>query len=185
MSRFEITDLGLGMKRVRRVARGDARGSLTRLFCDQDLAAAGWSKPVAQVNWVENKMRGTVRGLHYQVAPHAEDKLLFCMDGEIHDVVVDVRLASPSLLQHVAANLSAARGEGLFIPAGFAHGYQCLSDDVKLLYFHSMPHAPSAERGLNPLDPTLKIAWPLAVENLSERDQKHMLLNMSFEGEPF
>jgi dTDP-4-dehydrorhamnose 3,5-epimerase len=185
MSRFEIVELGFGVRGVKRLPIGDARGSLTRLFCAEDLAAAGWNKPIAQVNWVENKMRGTVRGLHYQVAPFAEDKLLFCMDGEIHDVVVDVRLASPSLLQHVAVNLSAARGEGLFIPAGFAHGYQCLSDDVKLLYFHSMPHAPSAERGLNPLDPTLKIAWPLAVENLSERDQKHALLNMTFEGERF
>jgi dTDP-4-dehydrorhamnose 3,5-epimerase len=185
MNRFEITELGLGVRSVTRLALGDARGSLTRLFCAQDLASAGWSKPVTQVNWVENKMRGTLRGLHYQVSPFAEDKLLFCMDGEIHDVVVDVRRGSQSLLQHVAVNLSATRGEGLLIPSGFAHGYQCLSDDVKLLYFHSAPHAPSSERGLNPLDPTLKIAWPLAVENLSERDQKHAFLNMTFEGEQF
>ena len=185
MSRFEITELGLGVKAVKRLALGDARGSLTRLFCAKDLADAGWKKSVAQANWVENRLRGTVRGLHYQVAPFAEDKLLFCMDGEIYDVVVDVRLGSPSLLQHVAVHFSAARGEGLFIPAGFAHGYQCLSDHVKLLYFHSVPHAPSAERGLNPLDPMLKIVWPLAVENMSERDQKHPLLNMTFKGERF
>ena len=185
MSRFEVTELGLGVKAVKRLSLGDARGSLTRLFCAQDLAAAGWSKPVAQANWVENKLRGTVRGLHYQIAPFAEDKLLFCMEGEIHDVVVDVRRGSPTLVQYVAVNLAAARGDGLLIPAGFAHGYQCLSDDVKLLYFHSVPHAPSAERGLNPLDPMLKIVWPLAVENMSERDQKHTLLNMTFKGERF
>lgn len=185
MSRFEITELGLGVKGIKGLVLGDARGSLTRLFCAEDLDSAGWNKPVAQANWVENKMRGTVRGLHYQVAPFSEDKLLFCMDGEIHDVVVDVRRGSQSLLQHVTVNLSAARRDGLLIPSGFAHGYQCLSDDVKLLYFHSVPHARSSERGLNPLDPMLKIAWPLAVENLSERDQKHTLLAMSFEGDPF
>jgi len=185
MSRFEVTELGLGVKAVKRLSLGDARGSLTRLFCAQDLAAAGWSKPVAQANWVENKLRGTVRGLHYQVAPFAEDKLLFCMEGEIHDVVVDVRRGSPTLLQYVAVNLAAARGDGLLIPAGFAHGYQCLSDDVKLLYFHSEAYAPSAERGLNPLDPTLKIAWPLPIENLSERDQNHAVLKTTFEGDQF
>lgn len=185
MNRFEITELGLGVKGVKRLTLGDARGSLTRLFCAQDLSVAGWIKPVAQANWVENKLRGTVRGLHYQVAPFAEDKLLFCMDGEIHDVVIDVRRGSPTLLQHVAINLSAARGDGLLIPAGIAHGYQCLCDDVKLLYFHSEAHAPSAERGLNPLDPKLNIAWPLPVENLSERDQNHAYLKTTFEGEPF
>ncbi len=185
MNRFEITELGFGVVSIKRSALGDARGSLTRLFCSKDLAAAGWNKPIAQVNWVENKLRGTVRGLHYQVAPFAEDKLLFCMNGEIHDVVVDVRRGSPTLLQHVKITLSAARGDGVLIPAGFAHGYQCLSDDVKLLYFHSEAHAPSAERGLNPLDIKLNIAWPLPVANLSERDQKHTLLNANFEGEPF
>ncbi len=185
MSRFEIAEFGLGVKGVKRLTLGDARGSLTRLFCAQDLAAAGWNKPISQVNWVENKMRGTVRGFHYQIAPFAEDKLLFCMDGEMHDVVVDVRRGSHSFLQHVAINLSAARGDGLLIPAGFAHGYQCLSYDVKLIYFHSASHSPSSERGLNPLDPTLKIEWPLAVENLSERDQKHALINMTFEGDQF
>ena len=185
MNRFEITELGLGVKGVKRLALGDARGSLTRLFCAQDFVACGWNKPVAQVNWVENKSRGTLRGLHYQVAPHAEDKLLFCMNGEIHDVVVDVRRGSHSLLQNVAINLSAARSEGLLIPAGFAHGYQCLSDDVKLLYFHSAFHAPSDERGLNPLDPKLNIAWPMPIKNLSERDQSHALTNAIFEGDIF
>ena len=185
MSRFEITDIGLGVKSIKRFPVGDARGSLTRLFCAQDLAAAGWRKPVAQANWVENKTRGTLRGMHYQIAPHSEDKLLFCMEGEIHDIIVDVRMGSSSILSHVAVNLSAPRGEGLFIPAGFAHGYQCLSDDVKLFYVHSEAYESSFERGLNPLDPVLKLTWPLPVENLSQRDQKHPFLETEFQGELF
>ena len=185
MSRFEVAELPLGVKSIRRKVLGDERGSLTRLFCAQDLAEAGWTKPIVQINWVENKLRGTVRGLHYQIAPHAEDKLLFCMQGEIYDAVVDVRSGSQSLLQHMAVRLSSERGDGLLIPAGFAHGYQCLSDDVKLLYFHSQAYAISAERGLSPLDPKLKIGWPLPVENLSDRDQNHKLLDEKFEGEKF
>lgn len=185
MNRFDNSELGLGVMGVKRITIGDARGSLTRLFCSRELAAIGWRKPVAQVNWVENKTRGTLRGMHYQFAPFAEAKLLFCMAGEIHDVVVDVRLGSPSLLKHVAINLSAENGDGLLIPSGFAHGYQCLSDDVKLLYFHSEAHTPSAERGLNPLDPKLQITWPLEVRNMSERDQRHRLLGATFEGEQF
>ena len=185
MNRFEITELGLGVRGVKRIAMGDARGSLTRLFCAQEFAAAGWTEPVAQTNWVENKSRGTLRGMHYQVAPFAEAKLLYCMTGEIHDVVVDVRHGSKTLLQNVAINLSAEHGDGLLIPAGFAHGYQCLTDDVKLIYYHSQSHEPSAERGLNPLDPLLKIMWPLPIKNMSERDQNHRLLDANFVGDQF
>lgn len=185
MNRLEITELGLGVRGIKRLAISDARGSLTRLFCAEELAAIGWIKPVAQANWIETKACGTVRGMHYQIAPFAEAKILLCMAGEIHDVVVDVRHGSKSLLKHVAVNLTAVHGEGLFIPAGFAHGYQCLSDDVKLLYFHNEAYAPSAERGLNPLDPKLGIIWPLQVENLSDRDQRHKLLDATFAGDQF
>ena len=116
MSRFEITDLGLGVKAIKLIARADARGSLTRLFCSQELAAMGWLKPIAQVNWVETKNCGTLRGMHYQAAPFAENKILFCMAGEIHDVAVDVRQGSKSLLHHVAVNLSGPRVKGYSSP---------------------------------------------------------------------
>ena len=183
MNRFEITELGFGIKGITRQTVGDERGSFSRLFCVEELAAAGWSKSIAQINWVENKTRGTVRGLHYQVPPFTETKLLFCMAGEINDVLVDIRKGSKSFLQHVSVKLSAALGKGVLIPAGFAHGYQCFTDDVSLLYLHDAPYTPAAERGLNVRDPKLKIAWPLPVEHLSKRDVEHSFIDASFEGE--
>ena len=183
MNHLEITDLGFGIKAIKRQPLGDERGSLTRLFCADELASAGWTKPIVQINGVENKFRGTVRGLHYQAASFAESKILLCMQGEINDVVVDIRKGSKTFLQHVSVRLSGAKGNGILIPAGFAHGYQCLTDDVSLLYFHDAHHAPEAERGLNVRDPRLKIAWPLPVENLSKRDMGHDFIDDKFEGE--
>ena len=183
MKRFEVTDLGGGVKRLRRMTRGDDRGSLSRLFCAKELAEAGWRKPVAQINWVENRVKGIMRGLHYQTAPYGETKILFCMAGTIHDVVVDVRRGSLGFLKPIAVQLEAEAGDGLLIPAGFAHGYQCLTDAVHLVYLHDALHAPGAERGLNVRDPELNITWPLPIEKQSERDQKHALLDASFAGE--
>ena len=183
MKRFEITDLGLGVKRVGLTIVGDTRGSLTRLFCAEELVSAGWNRPVAQVNWVENSNSGTARGLHYQRQPYTEAKLLFCMTGEIKDVVVDIRRGSSTFLKHVSVSLSASLGHGILIPAGFAHGYQCLSETVSLIYFHDTAYEPTAERGLNLRDPRLAIEWPLPLENLSERDIRHAMIDENFEGE--
>ncbi len=183
MKRFEVTDLDGGVKRLRRTTMGDDRGLLSRLFCAEELAEAGWHKPVAQMNWVENGVKGIVRGLHYQAAPHAETKILFCMAGTMHDVVVDVRRGSLGFLKPIAVQLEAGAGDGLLIPAGFAHGYQCLTDAVHLVYLHDALHVPGAERGLNVQDPELNINWPLPIEKLSERDQKHALLDVGFAGE--
>src|SRR5665213_1833419 len=183
MKRFEVTGLGGGVKRLRRTTMGDGRGSLSRLFCAEELAEVGWHKPIAQINWVENRVKGIVRGLHYQAVPHGETKILFCMAGTIHDVVVDVRSGSPGFLRPISVNLEAEAGDGLLIPAGFAHAYQCLTDAVHLVYLHDALHAPEAERGLNVRDPELNITWPLPIEKLSERDQKHAMLDAGFAGE--
>lgn len=183
MKRLSMTELGMGVKAINRHALGDERGSLTRLFCEVELAEAGWTKPISQINWVENKLFGTVRGLHYQAPPFAESKILLCMKGAINDVLVDIRRGSSTFLHHISIRLSADEGDGILIPAGFAHGYQCLTDDVSLLYFHDAAHAPVAERGLNVNDPRLKIDWPLPVENLSNRDMGHSFMDDKFEGE--
>ena len=184
MKRFEFTNLSFGVKLIKSHALGDERGSLTRLFCSEELAAAGWAKPIAQINWVENKYRGTVRGLHYQAVPFSETKILLCMTGEIHDVVVDIRLGSKTFLQHQTIVLSAKQQQGLLIPPGFAHGYQCLSDDVKLFYLHDQAYAPAAEQGLNARDPRLAIHWPLPLAHVSPRDQAHLNIDGNFQGEP-
>ncbi len=171
-----------GVLQVQRHALGDARGFLSRLFCAQELASCGWHKPIAQINHTWTQGRGTVRGLHYQRAPHAEMKLVSCLRGEAWDVVVDLRPDSPTYLQWHAGHLSAANHCAMLVPEGCAHGFQTLSDDVDLLYCHSMPYTPDAEAGLHVLDRRLGIRWPLPVAQLSPRDAQHPMLDTRLEG---
>lgn len=183
MSRFAVTGLPLaGLKLVARQRLGDSRGFLSRLFCADELAAAGWVKPIAQINHTYTAKRGTVRGMHFQRPPHAEMKLVSCIRGEVWDVAVDVRAGSPTFLQWHAERLSAENGRALLIPEGFAHGFQTLSDDAELLYCHSAAYAAEAEAGLNSQDRCLAIAWPLPVAELSARDVGHPLIGAEFEG---
>lgn len=152
------------------------------MFCTVELAAAGWHRPIAQINHTLTLTRGTVRGLHYQHPPYAEIKLVSCIRGDVWDVAVDLRRDSPTFLRWHAERLSADNGVALLIPEGFAHGFQALSDNVELLYCHSAPHHAPAEGGLNPADPLLRITWPLPMVNLSVRDAAHPLLNGYFQG---
>jgi dTDP-4-dehydrorhamnose 3,5-epimerase len=183
MSRLTPTATPLpGLHLVARQRLGDERGHLTRLFCATALAEAGWDWPVAQINHTHTRLRGTVRGLHYQRAPHAEAKLVSCLRGEVWDLALDLRPTSPTYLQWHAQRLSLDNGLALLIPPGCAHGFQALSDDVELLYCHSAAHEPAAEAGLHPLDPRLAIAWPLPVIGLSARDAGQPLMTPAFEG---
>lgn len=183
MSSLTVSDLPLaGLKRVQRQRLADERGAFARLFCAEELAAAGWTLPVAQVNHSLTRSRGTVRGLHYQHAPHAEMKLVSCVRGEVWDVAVDMRAGSPTFLQWCAQFLSAADGAAVLIPAGFAHGFQALSDDAELVYCHSAAYAPTAEAGLHVRDARLAINWPLPVLGLSPRDAAFAWLTPGFKG---
>lgn len=183
MSRFTITELPLsGLKRITRHYLKDSRGSLARLFCEEELSMAGWKKPIAQINHTITKQKGTVRGLHFQRQPYTEMKLVCCIQGEIWDVAVDLRIGSPTFLQWHAEYLSADNGVGLLIPEGFAHGFQALSDDANLLYCHSQAHAPESEDGLNPRDPYLEITWPLTISQISTRDHDLPMIGTSFKG---
>ncbi len=183
MSRFIVTALPLaGLKRIERQRLGDSRGFLSRLFCVEELAAAGWFKPIAQINHTYTARRGTVRGLHYQRPPHAEMKLVTCIRGEVWDIAVDLQTGSPTFLHWHAEVLSAENYRAMLIPEGFAHGFQALTDDVELLYLHSAVHSPDAEAALNAQDPRLAITWPLEIAELSLRDSKHPLIASTFEG---
>lgn len=183
LNRLTVTDLPLpGLKRVERQRLGDARGFLSRLFCSEELRAAGWTKPIAQINLTYTAKRGTVRGMHFQHAPHSEMKLVSCLRGEVWDVAVDVRAGSATFLQWQAEQLSAENGRALLIPEGFAHGFQALTDDVELLYCHSATYAQESEAGLNARDPVLAISWPLLIAELSRRDEQHPMLNEQFAG---
>lgn len=186
MSRFSVTALPLaGLQLVERRRLGDSRGSLTRLFCADELACAGWTSAIAQINLSRTAKRGTVRGMHFQRPPHAEMKLVTCLRGEVWDVAVDVRADSPSFLHWHAERLSADNDRALLIPEGFAHGFQALSDDVELLYCHSAAYVPGAEDGLNPQDAGLAIAWPLAVGDFSANDARRPLIESGFLGVRF
>lgn len=183
MNRLSITDLPLpGLKRVEHQRVGDSRGFLSRLFCADELQAAGWTKPIAQINQTYTARLGTVRGLHFQHPPHAEMKLVSCLRGAVWDVAVDIRAGSKTFLRWHAERLSVDNGCAMLIPEGFAHGLQTLTDDVELLYCHSTPYSADAEAGLNPNDARLAIAWPLPIAELSARDARHSMLDDSFTG---
>lgn len=183
MNRLSITDLPLaGLKRIERQRRGDARGFLSRLFCAEELGAAGWNAPIAQINHTCTVGRGTVRGMHFQYPPHAEMKLVCCIRGEVWDVAVDIRAGSKTFLHWYAENLSADNGHALLIPQGFAHGFQALTDGVELLYCHSAPYSADAEGALNPQDPMLAISWSLQIAELSLKDSRLPMLNEGFAG---
>jgi dTDP-4-dehydrorhamnose 3,5-epimerase len=150
MSRFSKIDAALGgVVLVERQETSDDRGSFGRLFCQDDLKSFGWKGPVAQVNVSRTTAAGSVRGLHYQLPPHAEMKYVICMSGSIFDVAVDLRRQSPTFLQWRGFELSAENSHGLIIPEGFAHGFQALTHDVEMLYFHSAPYAKEADCGFD------------------------------------
>lgn len=183
MSRFTITETGIeGLRLVRRQRLGDERGFLSRLFCAEELAPAGWRKPVAQINHTWTQARGTVRGMHFQHPPHAEMKLVTCLRGAVWDVGLDLRAGSATFLQWRAVELSADNGNALLIPEGLAHGFQALTDDCELLYLHTEPYAAQAEDGLSATDPALGIEWPLPIALQSERDRHHPGIAPEFTG---
>ena len=183
MNRFTILDTPIAdLKIVERQQLGDSRGFLARLFCADELAAAGWHKPIIQINQTLTQKQGTVRGLHFQSDPYAEMKLVTCLRGAVWDVAVDLRTGSSTFLQWHAEKLSAANHRALLIPEGFAHGFQTLCDDCELIYLHSRAYTPGAEAGLNPKDPMLTITWPMAITELSARDSQHSMLDQKFKG---
>lgn len=183
MRRFTVTPLPLnGLKLVERQHLGDSRGFLSRLFCAEELAAAGWVAAIVQINHTLTAKCGTVRGMHFQLPPHAEMKLVTCIRGAVWDVAVDVRAGSSTFLHWHAEHLSAENKRALLIPEGFAHGFQTLGNDAELLYCHSVAHNPEAEARLNPKDPRLAITWPLNITELSSKDAQHPLIDSKFEG---
>jgi dTDP-4-dehydrorhamnose 3,5-epimerase len=160
----------------------DHRGRFARAF-DRDLLAPVFgARTICQVNLSQTRARGALRGLHYQVPPHAEAKLVRCLRGAVLDVAVDLRAGSPTFLQHVAVELRPEHANALFIPEGCAHGFQLLEPDSELLYIHTAPYVPGSEGGLRFDDPRLAIPWPLPPADLSDRDRNHPLLASDYEG---
>ncbi|MEP6778676.1 MAG: dTDP-4-dehydrorhamnose 3,5-epimerase [Gemmatimonadaceae bacterium] len=180
---MKLTETPLsGLWEIQTSPRGDERGRFTRLFCAEEFAPVRPNMRFVQVNHSMTAKRGTVRGLHYQHAPAAEAKLIRCIRGTVFDVAVDVRESSPTFGKWHAVELSQDNERQVFIPEGFAHGFQALTDNVELLYQHTVPFAPTCERGVLYRDPFIGIEWPLFVTILSERDANLPLLNSTVAG---
>jgi dTDP-4-dehydrorhamnose 3,5-epimerase len=155
----------------------DERGFFARTFCQREFEAHGLTTRVAQCSLSFNPRKATLRGMHYQVAPYAETKLVRCTQGAVYDVLADLRQDSPTFLQWLAVELTAKNRKLLCIPEGVAHGFQTLADDSELFYQISEFHHPECARGVRWNDPVLNIHWPLPPAIVSERDAGFPLLS--------
>lgn len=160
----------------------DLRGRFTRLFCERELSVIRPQLHFTQINLSDTKQKGTLRGLHFQHAPAAEAKLIRCLRGRVFDVAVDIRKGSPTFLQWHALELNESNNAAIFIPEGFAHGFQSLSDDVQLLYMHTASWSHQHESGLRHDDPKIAIHWPLAITYISDRDANFSFVQDDFAG---
>ena len=160
-----------GVWRLEPERRVDERGFFARTWCEAEFAAHGLHTRWPQGNVTRTLARGMIRGLHWQTAPRPEIKLVRCSQGRIWDVVVDVRPDSPRFGTWEAFELSAENGRQLYIPAGFAHGFQCLEDDSEVTYLMGDSYVPELARGVHWNDPKVGIRWPVADPVLSERDR--------------
>lgn len=159
----------------------DERGAFSRIYCEDEMQDI-FGKSIKQINHSITKEKGTVRGLHFQYEPHAEIKMVKCVKGGVLDVVVDIRKNSPTFLKIFSIELSERNKKMIYIPKGFAHGFQTLENDTELLYLHSNIYTPSNEGALNIHDPLLNVKWPLDITNLSKRDENHKYLTNEFKG---
>ncbi len=151
----------------------DERGFFARTFCREEFAARGFETHVAQSSLSFNPRRGTLRGMHYQAPPHEEAKLVRCVRGAIHDVIVDLRPDSPAFTSHFAAVLSAENRSALYIPRGCAHGFLTLEDESEVHYQISTPYHPESARGVRWNDPAFGIPWPAEPLVIAERDRSY------------
>lgn len=159
----------------------DERGSFARIYCEEELQEIS-DINIKQINHSITKYKGTVRGMHFQYEPNIEVKMVKCIKGKVFDVVVDIRKDSHTFLKTFTVELTEKNQKMLYIPKGFAHGFQSLENDTELLYLHSTIYIPSNEGALNVKDPLLNIKWPLTTINLSERDNEHKFLDNNFKG---
>ena len=162
--------------------RGDERGRFTRLFCARELLQIGHTKPIVNVNHSYTQKAGTIRGMHFQYPPDCEIKIVKCIRGAIWDCIVDIRKDSPTFLKWEGVELTENNNRMIYVPEGFAHSFQSLTDDVEIVYFVSSFYAANNEGGLRFDDPTLNINWPVKVSEVSARDREHTLLNDNFQG---
>ncbi len=153
--------------------RGDHRGFFARVVCQRELADHQLASSFVQVNSSLSALKGTLRGMHYQLAPHAETKMVRCINGALYDLILDLRPESPTFGQSFGAELSAENRRMMYVPKGFAHGFITLADDTEAFYFVDEFYAPEHERGVRYNDPKFNLQWPIEPVVVSDRDRGH------------
>lgn len=167
-----FSDTGLeGALRIDLDRHEDRRGWFARTFCENEFAARGLPTRFVQTNLSFTRRAGTLRGLHWQASPHAEDKLVRCLRGAIWDAIVDLRPGSPTFGRWIGITLDDVNQRMLLVPRGFAHGFVTLCDETFVHYQMSTPHVPEAARGARHDDPAFRIEWPVPVTCVSDRDR--------------
>ncbi|MBE9120476.1 dTDP-4-dehydrorhamnose 3,5-epimerase [Tychonema sp. LEGE 07199] len=150
--------------------RADRRGFFARTFCANEFEVQGLNPRAVQCNLSFNHKKGTLRGLHYQIAPATDNKVIRCIQGAIYDVIVDLRPESPTYLCHIGLELTATNRRALYIPEMVANGYQALTDGAEVMFQVGQFYTPECERGVRYDDPRLGIKWPIDVTEISEKD---------------
>lgn len=160
--------------------KGDDRGFFARAFCTKEFEAEGLTKNFVQINNSLSKHKGTLRGMHYQLAPKSEIKVVRCIQGSLYDQILDLRPESPTFGKSFGAELSAENRMMMYVPVGFAHGILTLEDDTEALYLVSEFYSPKEERGLRWNDPEFNLKWPIAPTVISDKDQRHPDFNANY-----
>ncbi len=160
----------------------DERGQFQRLFCEDELHTVIGDRRIRQINYSKTSNKGTVRGLHFQVPPFQEMKIIRCIKGSILDIGVDLRQNSPTFLKHIRIELTETNNFALVLPEGVAHGFQSLENDIEMIYLHTHRYQANSEAGIPWDDPILAIDWPLPVTEISQRDKNHSYLTKDYKG---
>lgn len=183
MNKFFIQSTPIAdLKIIKHEPIKDGRGFFDRFFCQDIFDPLMQKKTIRQINYTFTKKRGTVRGFHFQYPPYAEIKIITCLKGKVWDVAVDLRKGSPTFFKHHSVILAEDNLQSFFIPEGFAHGFQTLTPDCKMLYLHTADYTKEQEFGLNAIDPLLGIDWPEPIAERSERDSKLEMITKDFKG---
>lgn len=153
--------------------RGDDRGFFARFFCEREYQAHQLNPKIVQINNSLSRIKGTLRGMHYQLAPKAEDKVVRCLRGALFDAIIDLRPDSPTYLQHFTIELTAENRTMLYVPKGFAHGFLTLAEDTETFYLATEFYSPELERGVRYNDPKFGIRWPFEPAVISDKDRNH------------
>jgi dTDP-4-dehydrorhamnose 3,5-epimerase len=171
-----------GLHIIQRNPLIDSRGFFERLYCTNELESIINNRKIVQINHSFTKKSGSVRGLHYQIPPYSEMKIITCLRGKVFDVAVDLRKNSPTFLKWHSEILSEDNFKTIIIPEGFAHGFQTLTDDSELLYFHTTKYTPKSGAGINALDSKIQVKWPLQISNRSLRDENLPFITSEYTG---